>query len=69
MKSIVKDLEQALATPLDEGDANFIEQVRRIRDFKKKLDEAGVEVKPETMPDTMTLIGHLSEVGRKSALV
>lgn len=60
MRSIVKDLQDTLAKPSDDVDAEFIEQVRRIREFKRKLDEAGVVVEPETLPDTMTLIGHLA---------
>lgn len=69
MRSIIKDLEQALAKPTEEVGVGFIEQVRRIRDFKKRLDEAGVVVKPETLPDTMTLIGHLSAATQKSEAV
>jgi|CXWL01.1.fsa_nt_gi hypothetical protein len=61
MKSILQSIEEALASPAQDVDAEFVEQVRRIRDFKKKLDDAGVVLEPEQLPDTMTLIGHLSQ--------
>lgn len=58
--SLVKELQEQLSRSDDDRPGEFVEQVNRIRDFKKKLDEAGVVIEPETLPDPMTLIGHFA---------
>jgi len=63
--SIVDNVERALAKADDPKQSQqFVEQVSRLREFRQKLDEAGVVLEPETLPDTMTLIGQFRSMQR-----